>query len=204
MGSSAGPAAVERVFRSDARRNRDAVVDALLALYREGNLAPSSAEVAERAGTSPRSLFRYFTDVDDLCRAAVERQHAAVAPVLRVAAAPGSPLADCIDALVTQRQRLFDAIGAVGLVSRLRAPFQPTIAAELTRARGYLRHQVRTLFAPELAAMGERRAEEVLAAIDVLCSFEANQLLRHDQGLSRPRAGAALATALTLLLREDP
>lgn len=35
-------------------RNRDAVVDALLALYGEGNLDPSSAEIAERARLSPR------------------------------------------------------------------------------------------------------------------------------------------------------
>jgi TetR/AcrR family transcriptional regulator, regulator of autoinduction and epiphytic fitness len=201
--AAAAPAA-PRVFRSDARRNRDAVVDALLALYRDGNLAPSSAEVAERAGISPRSLFRYFADIDDLCRAAVERHQAAVAPLLALADAPGAPLAQRIEALVEQRGQLFDAIGAVGAVSRLRAPFQPIIAGELTRGRSYLRHQVRRLFAPELAALGPERGPAALAAIDVLCSYESYQLLRHDHSLSRPRTAAALTAALDALLREAP
>lgn len=203
----AGPAASGthdgRVFRSDSKRNRDAVVAALLSLYRDGVLAPGSAEIAERAGLSARSLFRYFADIDDLCRAAIDHQHAHVAPLLAVAAAPDAPLDVRIEALVEQRRRLFDAIGAVGIVSRLRAPFQPTIAAELGRARSYLRHQVRRLFAPELTQLGERRAGEVLAAIDVLCSFEAYQLLRHDQSLSRPRAAAVLTTALAALLAPE-
>ncbi len=204
MGTQAvvGARARERVVRSDAKRNRDAVVDALLALFREGNLAPSSAEVAERAGISSRSLFRYFADVDDLCRAAIDRHQAAVAPMLALDAAPGAPLVRRIEALVEQRQRLFDAIGAVGAVSRLRAPFQPLIAEELTRGRAYLRHQARRLFAPELAALSTDEAAAVLAAVDVLCSFEAHQLLRYDQSLSRPRRSAALTTALTALLRE--
>lgn len=193
-----------RVFRSDALRNRDAVVDALLALYREGNLAPSSAEVAGRAGISPRSLFRYFADIDDLCRAAIERHQAAVAPLLAIAAAPEAPLALRIEALVEQRRRLFEAIGAVGAVSRLRAPFQPIIAAELANGRSYLRHQVRRLFAAELAALGPEQGAATLAAIDVLCSYESYQLLRHDQSLSRPRTAATLTSAFTALLREVP
>lgn len=202
MGTTEATAPAGRVFRSDAKRNRDAVVDALLALYREGRLAPSSTEIAERAGISPRSLFRYFVDVDDLCRAAIDRQHATVDHLLPIAVEADTPLASRIAALVEQRQRLFDAIGAVGAVSRLRAPFQPTIAAELDKARSYLRHQIRRLFAPELTAAGEGRAAELVATIDVLCSFEAYQLLRHDQGLSRPRVAASLTTALAALLHE--
>ena len=52
---------------TDGRRlrralNREAVVDALLSLYDEGNLRPGTDRIAERAGISPRSLFRYFDD----------------------------------------------------------------------------------------------------------------------------------------------
>ena len=57
--------------RASRERNRDAVVDALLDLYREGNLSPGADAVAERSGLSRRSLFRYFDDLDDLCRAAI-------------------------------------------------------------------------------------------------------------------------------------
>ncbi len=184
-------------------RNRDAVVDALLALYEEGDLHPGADAVAERAGLSPRSVFRYFDDVDDLCRAAVERQQERVASLLVVAAAPSAPLPARVEAVVGQRLALFDAIGAVGVVARLRAPFQPDLAAQLDRGRRLLRSQLRRLFAPELEMLGPERAAAALAAADVLCSFEAHQLLRRDQGLGRARAGAVLTASLFALLRAE-
>ena len=63
-------------------RNRDAVVTALLELYREGQLGPSAEEIAARAGISVRSLFRYFDDVDALVRAAIARQQEHLAPLV--------------------------------------------------------------------------------------------------------------------------
>src|SRR6185437_733480 len=74
--TGAGAAGVDsagdgRRLRRD--RNRMAVVDALLDLYGESNLRPSTAEIADRAGLSHRSLFRYFDDFDDLCREAICR-----------------------------------------------------------------------------------------------------------------------------------
>jgi AcrR family transcriptional regulator len=197
------PAAPETVVDDGRRvrreRNRDAVVDALLELYGEGRLQPSSDEIAERAGLSPRSLFRYFDDIDDLARAAITRQQERVLPLVPVDVEPDAPRAERIAGLVAQRLRLFDEIASVGQVSRLRAPFQPLIADELGQARAFLRGQVARLFAPELRAMGTGRAGSALAAADVLCSFESYRLLRDDQSLSRPRAAAALTAALTAL-----
>ena len=179
-------------------RNRLAVVDAMLTLYAEGNLDPSSDEIAERAGLSPRSLFRYFEDLDDLVRVAIARQHERLLPMARLDLGP-APLADRVQRLVQQRVRLFDAISSVGVVSRVRAPFQPLIADELAIARSYLRRQVEQLFAPELAALAADSPSAV-AAIDVLTSFESLQLLRFDQQLSAPAVEAALARSIALLL----
>lgn len=189
--------------RARRERNRDSVVDALLELYREGNLDPSSDEVAARAGLSPRSVFRYFDDVDDLCRAAIARQLERMRPTAELHVAPGATLGERIDALVDQRMRLFDAIGSVGQVSRLRAPFQPLIATQLAESRAYLRSQVERVLAPELAAMEQERAGGVVAAVDVLCSFEAYQLLRFDQRLSRSRTRSVLIDALSSLVERD-
>lgn len=175
-------------------RNRDAVVDAMLALYGDGNLAPSSEEIAARAGLSPRSLFRYFDDIDDLCRTAIARQQERVMPLVEFEVDPSAELGERIDAVVAQRVRLFEAIGQVGQVSRLRAPFQNVIASELRASRAYLRRQLRQAFPAELAD------DEVLAAADVLCSFEAYRLLRDDQRRTAEQAAVVLNLALTRLL----
>jgi TetR/AcrR family transcriptional regulator of autoinduction and epiphytic fitness len=180
-------------------RNRRAVVDALLDLFAEGNLRPSTAEIAGRAGLSPRSLFRYFDDIDDLGRAAIERQQQRACPLLRIEVGPDASLAAKVDALLAQRTRLFEAVAAAATVSRLRAPFQPVLAAELTKSRAALRGQIAELLGPELAALG-MRAAGALAAADVLCSFESHQLLRFDQGLPVATVRAVLASALAALL----
>jgi AcrR family transcriptional regulator len=180
-------------------RNRDAVVNALLELYSEGNLNPSAEEIANRSGVSARSVFRYFDDVDDLCSAAISQQQANVRPLLAISALPEESLAARIAALVHQRGELFEAVESVATVSRLRAPFQLVVATELTQGRAFLRQQLAVLFAAELAALPAAVAALRLASADVATSFEAWRLLRDDQRMSRARAAAAIADTLTLL-----
>ena len=182
------------------RRNREAVVEALLDLYREGNLRPSTEEIATRSGLSPRSLFRYFDDVDDLTRTAVRHQHERAQHLVPVGAGAHEPLAHKVETLVAQRFRLFDGVGNAAAVARLRAPFQPVLALEVRRNRAFLRAQIEELFAPELAGMSEDRAAAALAAADVLTSFEACQLLLGDQGLSAPGARAGVVLGLLAIL----
>ncbi len=190
--------------RTDGRqlrreRNREAVVEALLDLYHEGNLRPSTEEIASRSGLSPRSLFRYFDDVDDLTRAAMQRQQDRLQHLFPIAVRKEQPTEVKVTALVDQRFRLYEAIGDAALVARLRAPFQPELAEQVHQNRALFRGQVERLFAPELATMTEVRAARVLAAADVLTTYEAWRHLTADQGLRSDLACAALSEALTTL-----
>jgi AcrR family transcriptional regulator len=185
-------------------RNRDAVVRALLALYNEGNLDPSTEEIAARSGVSARSLFRYFDDVDDLSSAAIAQQQDDVRHLLPIAAAPELPLAERIAAVVRQRAALFEGIESVAVVSRLRAPFQLVVADRLTEGRAFLRDQLATLFATELAALPPAVGTTRLAAADVVTSFEAWRLLRDDQRLSLAVASSAVRDSLSALFTAPP
>jgi len=190
---------------TDGRRlrramNREAVVDALLDLYGEGNLRPGTDEIAERAGISPRSLFRYFEDTDDLASEAVSRQLARALPLVQLDVELDAPLADRVQTLVDQRFRLFEAVGQAAHVTRLRAPFQPRLAETLAESRHFLRMQVRALFAVELEAMDNDRAEGVLGAADVLTSYESYQLLTTDQGFPPGEAKSVVGRAVSTLL----
>jgi AcrR family transcriptional regulator len=172
----------------------------MLTLYASGNLDPSSDQIAERAGLSPRSLFRYFDDIDDLVRVAVARHHDRVVPLAALDTSAKDSLDARVTRLVEQRLRLFDAIASVGTVARIRAPFQPLIASELATARGFWRDQIRQLFAPELRAQGKSRAVHVVATIDVLTSFESVQLMREDQQLTSAQIAAALGHSIKVLV----
>lgn len=196
------PPADGRRLRRD--RNREAVVRALLSLYNEGNLNPSTEEIALRSGVSARSLFRYFDDVDDLCEAAIEQQQLDVRHLLPLDVDADRPFAERVTALVRQRGELFETIESVATVSRLRAPFQLVVADRLTQGRAFLRQQLADLFAAEIAALPADTAATRLAAADIATSFEAWRLLRDDQRLTRPKAAAAMADALTVLLSTPP
>lgn len=189
------------VGTTDGRRlrreqNRAAVVETLIELYEEGRYDATAAEVAERAGISLRSVFRYFDDTDDLARAAIERMHATARPLLRIDASPDDDVETRLDALVRGRIAMWRAVAPAARAARMRAPVSPVVAAEIAAARAYLRRQLQSLFAREL----DGARPHALAAADVLLSFESVELLLEDHRLSRSRAATVLTDALRALL----
>lgn len=181
-------------------RNREAVVLAALELIRDHGRVPTMDEVAERSGVSARSVFRYFDDSDDLVGAVVEEHRRRLMPLWEEGERidRSLPFAERLDAFVTARVALLEAMGPVAWVARVRAAEQPVIAAELARVRAALRGQLAALFAPELPSSDD--GDAVLAAADVLASWEAHDLLGHDHRLDRTAARAAIATGLGRLL----
>ncbi len=197
---SAAPTPVDgrRAWRD---RNLNAVVDALLDLFAEGNLRPGADEIAARSGMSRRSVFRYFDDLDSLDRVAIERQISRVGRLTELSDVGEGPLTNRIERLITQRLGLFEAILPVARVSRLRAPFEPVVADELARSRRLFRRQVERHFAAELQSLGRSDRNAMLAAIDVLCSFEAYELLRLGHAHAPKQIGDVMRIGLTRLLR---
>jgi AcrR family transcriptional regulator len=179
-------------------RNREAVIDALLELFEEGTYQPSSDEIAVRAGLSPRSLFRYFDDIDDLNRAAIDRELASAQPLLELGVTADDPTVVKIEHVVAARVRLWETIAPAARAVRLNAHRRPVVATQLVEGRAFLRTQLRRLFAAELA--GDRAA--LLGPLEVLTSFESYELLRGDQGLSRAKTVTALTSAMTALLTD--
>ncbi len=202
MTEAHSPAAPEAVDgrRAGRERNRNAVADALLDLYQEGVISPGAQDVADRSGVSRRSLFRYFDDMDELCRVAIDRHSARVSHLFEIEDIGDGPLAPRIDRLVRQRTQLFEAIAPVARIARLRAPFQPIIAEELARSAALLRAQLARHFARELDGLSPEARSETMAAADVLASFESFDLMRRAQSLSLDDVDAAMRRGLAALL----
>lgn len=176
-------------------RNRTAVIDALLELFAEGAYTPGAAEVAERAGLSLRSLFRYFDDVDDLVRAAIDRHRARYRSLVDPATSPEEPTDRKVRVVAEARVRLFESLAPSARAARVWSHRHPSVRDEMVQNRARLRKQLRLLFARELDGQ-----EDLLPPLDALCSFEAYDLLRSDQGLSRPATVDALAAAIRALV----
>ncbi|HRE00681.1 MAG TPA: hypothetical protein PLV68_05245, partial [Ilumatobacteraceae bacterium] len=95
---------------------------------------------------------------------------------------------------------IFAAMGLIGVVARMRAPLQPPVATQLGAVREALRDHVVVLVEPERARLGQSLADQVVASLDVLCSYESYHLMRYDQGLSQDEATAAMTTGVIRLL----
>lgn len=180
-------------------RNRLAVVDAILDLYAEGNLKPSVQEVADRSGVSRRSVFRYFDDLDDLDRTAIERQQSRVRHLVELPGIGEGTLQERAASIAAQRVTLYAAIAPAARVSRLRARFHSVIGREQSQSRKILGRQVEKHFDPELSQMPALRRKELFAAAEALLAFETYDLLSEHRGMSTRAIESTLATALVAL-----
>jgi AcrR family transcriptional regulator len=181
-------------------RNRLAALDAAFELFSEGNVLPSIEDVAIRAGLSPRSMYRYFTDAHELHLLALARRAEVAEPLYGLDRPGEGPLADRIERVVDQRLRLYDESAPAIRMAFAIAPSLPAIRAQVELRKKQLSDQLQVHFAPELDHQPRSAGESVLACVDVLCQFESLEQLRVERGLSRDRTRKTLVVGLTALL----
>src|SRR4051812_8921765 len=175
-----------------AQRTREAVVDALLQLINEGDLRPTAPRIAERAKVSLRSVFQHFSDLEALYAAATSREIEIIAGLVEPVPSEGS-LPARVDAFVTQRTRVLEALTAVSRASMLQEPF----SAELRKGRDELlargRAEVARVFRAELDAAPEAEQKELLDTLDAVTTWSFWEHLRARQSLPVKRAQAVMA-----------
>lgn len=181
---------IEDGRRARRAKNRDAVIDALFDLLGEDHGMPGIEAIAERAGVSVSSVFRYFDGLEDLKHETIERYFARYAELFAIPQIGEGTLADRIDRFVDARIRLYNAIAPIGRLARARAYDQPTIAVPLERARLLFVDHLRTHFSPELDGTRDTDPADLAALIDSLTSFESWDLQhrthkRSDDDISR-------------------
>ncbi len=187
-----------RTARRD--RNRVAVLDAVLELFSEGNLAPSPDEVARRSGISLRSVYRYVADADDLIRSAIARHTEKVAPLFVIDDIGQGPFERRLEVFVDTRLRVYEAIAPTSRASRLRAPTNDIVRDQLESGRRLLRSQLERQFASELDRLEAKERRAVLGAADALTQIETIDLYRHHRRYSSGETREMLVIALRALL----
>ncbi len=186
--------------RARRDRGRAAVIDALYELLREGRSPVTTDDIVERSGVSLSSIFRYFTGIDDLQQQTIEHHFARHAGLFEVPAPGEGTRAERIRTYVEARTTLHEAIAPIARLARVRAREQPTVAASLEETRQRFARQVRTHFAPEVATRTPALADDLVAVVASLTSFEAWDLLVTTHGRSTAQVRRAWTTALDALL----
>jgi AcrR family transcriptional regulator len=153
------------------KRNRDAVIEALISLIREGDLDPTVAKIADRAAVSHRSIFRYFDDLDDLASTAIETALVHALPLAAIKDLGGGTLEHRIDQMVSARIRILAYTHNLMRVASARSTSLPDIGRDLSLVAQNFRDQVGQQFAIEVAAMDSAQAEHLVAVASGVMSF---------------------------------
>ena len=133
--------------RARTVRTRAAILEALLALVRAGEINPTAAAIAARARVSVRSISQHFPARGDLFGAAAALyQERPDSPE----PAPGQPLAARLDAFVPVRARELEASRPIRASAAQFAADYPVVARAIAGNAARRRAQVARVFAAEV------------------------------------------------------
>lgn len=169
-------------------RNRNAVLDALVELTTEGADDPSIDDIADRAGVSYRSVYRYFKDRSEMMDEATDRAMAWLQPLLLNASGPvsgGDPLDHRIDSIVDARVEVYFQIADMVRQAMIQSFSNRKINEILLDARRKSRCQIHDRFAAEFATFSERERELRITAIDQVLNFMAIDYVMFEQKHTR-------------------
>ena len=183
--------------RQRTTKTRSKIVEALFELIEEGNLVPTSEEVAERADVGLRTVFRHFEDMDSLYAELQGKLELILRPLFDKGPVSGS-LDERIESLVHRRGGLFEKTRAFRRATEARRWQSPYLRASRTAHHKEMRRfMMRHL--PEC----EEGPAYVRRTIETLLSADAWDQMREGQGLSVKECERTLVDALKKLMLPD-
>jgi len=188
---------VQRTPASIQRRVR--AIDAFIDLVLEGNLPPTTEQVAERAGISMATLFRYFETLDVMRRDAALRMLERF-PLLHVSDVGEGPLRERIERFAAIRVALWEKVHLLARLQRSVVLQDPDAAQMIDFVRGVMADEVREHFAPELRGLTSALRDDAVALIASLTSVESWEQFRHTYGRSPLQTRRAWAQAIDAIL----
>ncbi len=181
-------------------RNRDAVLDAVIEIFEEGDLDPSVDAVAERAGVSNRSIYRYFDHRDHLMRAAVTHAMRRVIPEIQLDGIGVGPFDERVQRFVDHRLQMYQRLAPITRAAKRAAQSEPIIAEEFEAGRLVLRRSFLDHIADEFAPLGPAERTRAVLTAELAFQFEAFEFLWSSTNGQVPEMRAILIDHLTVCL----
>jgi len=185
-----------------ARRDRNVAlaVSTARAMFTEENLVPTIEQVAKRSGLSLRSMYRYFADIDELLREAIDQTMSEGRALARIDGFAEGPFPTRVERFVASRVSLYEAVGPSYRATVHHASHLPPLRDALERTRLDFRRQLEAQFEPELRRLDEPSRFLATAACDAMCQFDAIDLLRRSRRLTVAETETVLASVLSTML----
>ena len=178
MTEAAAPAPDRFQGTPAALRRRARALDAFIDLVLEGNLPPTAEQVAERAGISKATFFRYFESLNAMRYDAGARMLERF-PLLHVADPGEGPLRERIDRVVSLRIELWEKVHLLARLQRTMVLKDPDAEHMVASVRKLMVDQVREHFAPELAERSATQRDDAAMLIAMITSVESWEQFRN-------------------------
>ncbi|PLW82488.1 hypothetical protein CWI75_12105 [Kineobactrum sediminis] len=188
----AEPTADGRRLRSE--RSRQIILDAMLALIEEGNLVPTAQQVADRAGVGIRSVFRHFSDMENLFAAADEQSREWYFSLFSGGDRRGT-LKKRIRHAAERHANGYEAIWNTILSTQAQMWRYELLRKNYAHYQRGLRNDLDD-WLPELKTLSRSSRD----AVDAIASFEMWHRLREYQGLSKKQSVVIIVDLLTELV----
>lgn len=181
-----------------SQRSRTAMIEAALALIREGSL-PSSSEIAERAGVTQRTLFNQFGGMDALVMEAA-RHHATRVVELAPDVDPTLPFDVRLEQYTTNLEALLEETMHIRwAILTTRDPSALMLEA-VDAGRAFARHLLSTAFAAELDPLDAEEVGALLDELEMVVDPITWRNRRFVQGLDAAQTRRHVASTLRALL----
>lgn len=200
MSEAAAPTPADSPRTPASTRRRICAIDAFIDLVLEGNLPPTTAQVAERAGISAATLFRYFETLDELRRDALGRLFERF-PLLPLPDIGEGSLDERIEHFAASRVALWEKVHLLALLQRSAVLRDPGAARMIAFVRGGMAKEVRDHFEPELRELTAAQRDDAVALIASLTSVESWEQFRHSYGRSAMQTRRAWMHAIEAILK---
>ena len=182
--------------RTGPARRRALALDAFLDLVLEGHLPPTARQVADRAGISQATLFRFFDTLDQLRHDSAVRMMERFSDLMGVPDIGVGSRDERIKRYARNRVELHETTHLPARLLRSTALGDPGAAELVGFARGAFADQVRLHFDAELRALPPSQREDAVATIASLTSVESWEQFRLAHGRSPAQTSRAWSRAI--------
>lgn len=179
---------------------RAGAVDAFIDLVLEHGLEPRPEDVAERAGVSIASLYRYFSSLEELHHDAIARLADRFPEHFTIEDLGAGPRDGRIARFVAARVALHETLHPLQLLPRTVSRTRPEAIALVDHTREAMADQVRLHFDPELRGLSDARRDDVVASIAALTAVESWEQFRRSHGRTQAQTRRAWSNAIDRLL----
>ena len=201
MSSASTPVVDGRRLRSE--RTRQLIIEAYLSLLRESPQVPTSAQIAERAGYSVRSVFERFPDLLALRIAATDHAFAQGTANAQLRDLDGDR-ATRIRSQVETRARTCETWLPMWRALNSNQGDSEELKSRVRLARELIFRRLELMYQPELATLDEPMRRYTLIALEALTDFESWARMRENYGLSIEEAREVWMRMIDRLLPPAP